>query len=137
MAAASEQTVLYVDKRNVLHSFDINNGDDIWSLILKDEIVCEFAMNSNCVIVGSKQGLIQCFDQTSSRLRWQCRTDGNATGFAVDRERLFITNTIGGVEGRNMDDGSLAWKAMTYGAISKSPSIVRWICRRNGNWGRP
>jgi len=119
-----DNKIFWVDGKNRINAFQIDNGEKIWSNKLVSGFDSGPVINDSLLFISTRDNHLYCFDINNGKKVWKIISVGrtNSSPACFD-DRLYICGADGNISCYNCSDGKLNWQHADQPRIFYSPVV--------------
>jgi outer membrane protein assembly factor BamB len=89
LALIFTQQHLRLENQNNFTAIDYENGDNLWSIKLNSEVLCQLHSDED-LLIGEKNGNVISLDHNSGQINWQIRVDGSVNEIYLIGDKFLV-----------------------------------------------
>lgn len=121
-----EDSLFFISRDGVLHSFDLARKDENWSQTLETTVSNQFVMYRDSILVGTTAGMLNAYSVKSGKTLWKISVSKAGLGnILVEGQRAYFGTERGEIVSVDLNAREVEWTYESYVTLSEAPVRVK------------
>ena len=121
-----EDSLFFISRDGVLHSFDLARKDENWSQNLETTVSNQFVMYRDSILVGTTAGMLNAYSVKNGKTLWKISVSKAGLGnILVEGQRAYFGTERGEIVSVDLNAREVEWTYESYVTLSEAPVRVK------------